>query len=105
LEPYRNKKIRILSFLFLFVCSMEQLLAAIETTETEVTLRADDEGGVTIELRAGGWFWACHIPDSTAYDPPIEIEERQMEERLMIACTALLNTIIGLFELDNPAVS
>jgi hypothetical protein len=84
---------------------MDAFLQAMETSETEVTLRADSEGGVTIELRAGGRFWACHIPDSTAYDPPTEIEEREMEERLMRACTALLNTIIAIFELDDPAVS
>jgi hypothetical protein len=71
----------------------EGFLAAIEENETEVRLQFDDEGELTIEIRAGGWTWICHIPDPLHFDPPSE-----MEEELMVACTALLETIIQLFE-------
>jgi hypothetical protein len=79
---------------------MEQFLTAIEENETVVTLRIVNDEEVVIEIRAGSWVYECHIPDPLHFDPSTEIDER-----LMIACTSLLNTVIDLFELENTAVS
>jgi hypothetical protein len=72
---------------------MEAFLQAIGENDTEVLLQGDDDGGVIIEVRAGGWIWTVQIPDPFTSDPSMEIDTE-----LMVACTTFLNTIVNLFE-------
>jgi hypothetical protein len=92
-EPNRNENILNLGFGLYF--RMEAFLLAIDWKDTEVLLQVDDDGEVVVEVRAGGWVWTVHIPDPFHYNPPME-----MDERLMVACTTFLTTIVELFELD-----
>jgi hypothetical protein len=72
---------------------MEQFLQAIGENDTEVLLQGDDDGGVIVEVRAGGWVWTVLIPDPSNCNPSME-----MDEELMVACTTFLTTIVKLFE-------